>query len=113
MSAFATGIQEGRTSARIRTPGWANIESAGSVIRSDRLYDISQAGIALFLDIQLPRRQEYQLSLCVYHDGKVHWLDLGAQCVYSTLVGSSGFRHGFQFSPLDEKSQDVMAQILT
>lgn len=66
----------------------------------------------MFLDIQLPRRQDYLLRLSVYRNGRVHKLDLNAQCVYATLVGTSGFRHGFQFAPLDEKSQDVLAQIL-
>jgi c-di-GMP-binding flagellar brake protein YcgR len=112
MPAFATGIQESRTSARVRTPGWADVESAGSVMRSDRLYDISQAGIALFLDIQLPRRQEYRLRLTVYHNGKVHGLNLSAQCVYATLAGINGFRHGFQFSSVDDASREELAQVL-
>ncbi|NVO05682.1 MAG: PilZ domain-containing protein [Rhodoferax sp.] len=96
----------------MRTPGWANIECAGAVVQSDRLYDISRAGIALFLDIQLPRQHTYLLQLSVFRHGRVHRLDLQAHCIYSTLVGISGFRHGFHFSELDENSQDALAQIL-
>jgi hypothetical protein len=112
MPASALKVQENRSAARLRTPGWANIEFANSIVKSDRLYDISQAGISLFLDIQLPSRQEYLLKLSVYHNGKVHLLDVRARCVHSSLVGVSGFRHGFNFSSMGENAQDALRGIL-
>jgi c-di-GMP-binding flagellar brake protein YcgR len=112
MSASALGIQENRSNSRVRTPGWANITYADSVLKSDRLYDISQTGISMYLDIQLARRQEYLLSLSVYRNGKVHMLEVHAHCVYSTLVGISGFRHGFQFSVMEEHDQEALAQLI-
>ena len=112
MSASALGVQESRSTSRIRVPGWANIAYADFMVKSNRLYDISQAGISLFLDIQLPLRQEFQLHLSVYHAGQVHRLDVRARSAYSTLVGSSGFRHGFQFAGLDEQQQETLGHML-
>jgi hypothetical protein len=112
MSEFATGVQESRGASRVRAPGWANITYADTVFKSDRLYDISRAGLSLFLDIQLPLPQEYQLWLSVYRHDKVHTLDVRARCVYSTLVGVSGFRHGFHFSSMNENDQDILAQMI-
>ena len=112
MPASALGIQENRSASRVRAPGWANIEAAGATFKSDRLYDISQAGLSLFLDVQLPYRRDYLLRLSVYRHGRVHMLDVRAHCVYATLVGISGFRHGFHFAPMADKDQEVLAQIL-
>ena len=112
MPATARGIQEARSGARVRIPGWATIECVDTPLKSDRLYDISHAGVALFLDIQLPLHREYRLSLSLYRHGKLHLLDPLAHCVYATLAGVSGFRHGFNFSSMSDSDQETLAQLL-
>ena len=112
MPASVLGVQESRFTSRVRAPGSAYIACAGTQAQSDRLYDISQAGISLFLDIQLPLQREYRLSLSVYRHGKVHMLEMRAHCVYATLVGVNGFRHGFNFSSMDEPDREALMQIL-
>jgi hypothetical protein len=112
MPASAREHPEDRTSTRIRAPGWAVIDFAGSVVKSDRLYDVSMEGISMFLELPLQLRREYHMRLSVYRHGKEHLLEVQAQCVYATLVGVDGFRHGFSFLSMGGHQQEVLAQIL-
>ena len=112
MSLTAPVVQENRSTARVRAPGWAAIEYAESVVKSDRLYDISGAGIALFLDFQLPLRQTCRLRLSVFRHGKVHRLDVQARCMYATLVGVHGFRHGFAFNSMSDQDRELLTQLI-
>jgi len=95
--ATAPDIRELRTSARIRVSGWATVAQTASPAFQARMFDLSTEGVSLFLDDQLPLRQTYHLALGGYRNGRMVALQVQALCLHATLVGSSGFKHGFHF----------------
>ena len=88
---------EHRASARIRVSGWATVTQTASPAYKARLFDLSTEGVSLFLDEQLSLRQTYHLALGGYRNGRMVALQVQALCLHATLVGNSGFKHGFYF----------------
>jgi ABC-type phosphate/phosphonate transport system substrate-binding protein len=77
-----------------------------------RLIEVSTEGFSLFLDYQLRHLQTYHVQLQVFRNATTYRVDVQAQCVYAALVRSEGFRHGFQFGPLDSVAEDALLAIL-
>ena len=77
-----------------------------------RMHDMSMSGFSLFLDFQLRLLQSYQLKLNIFRHGRLHVVDVQAQCIYVKLVRCDGFKHGFEIIGLDDVAQDTLQTIL-
>ena len=100
-----------RSEPRIQVTGTAHVGCANQQTLKGKLFDLTSAGTSIFLDVQLPSKELYSLHLSVYHKGVVHTINAQGRCTYAMLVGSKGFRHGFQFQSLDQQLRDKLKAI--
>lgn len=106
----AHDIRVHRAPVRIRVNGWATVRQTASPLYKARLHELSTEGASLFLDDQLPQRQTYHLTLGGYRNGRTVEVQVQALCLHSTLVGASGFKHGFHFQSFQQGSpSDIQA----
>ena len=108
----ARELSELKASARIRVNGWATVRQTASPAYKARLFDLSTEGASLFLDDQLPLRQTYHLTLGGYRNGRMVEVQVQALCLHATLVGASGFKHGFYFQNFRQGSPSDIGAFL-
>ncbi len=103
---------QNRMVARVSVAGRVQVYQNPHTSIDARLIEVSTEGFSLFLDYQLRHLQTYHVQLQVFRNATTYRVDVQAQCVYAALVRSEGFRHGFQFGPLDSVAEDALLAIL-
>jgi len=104
---------QNRQGVRVSVIGHAQIKQAGHVSLDARMDGMSVSGFSLFLDFQLRLLESYQLTLRIFRHGKLHVVEVQAQCVYALLVRANGFRHGFEFIGRDDRAEEALWTILS
>ena len=101
-----------RLASRHRVHGSAQVVVAPSQVLSGRIFDLSEGGVSVYLDISLPHGLPVQLHLNIFHNGKAHKLSMAGRSMYALLSSKEGFRNGFDFTHPDAAAQASLAQIL-
>ena len=100
-----------RARSRVQVTGTAQVRRANQQVLQGKVFDLTSAGIAVFLDSPLRVKEHCELHLSLYHKGHGYTIDVSAHCSHNLLVGGRGFRNGFQFSAVNAATLATLNQI--
>ena len=103
---------DARARQRMRIYGRASLNLPGGKALPGSIYDMTPGGVSVVLDWRVALHQSYTLHLNIYRNGKLHNLHLSALSIQETLLGSQGFKHGFQFGAHSDDISQALAEIL-
>ena len=103
---------DARAQQRVRVYGRASLNLPGGKALPGSIYDMTPGGVSVVLDWRVALHQSYTLHLNIYRNGKLHNLHLSALSIQETLLGSQGFKHGFQFGAHSDDISQALAEIL-
>ncbi len=100
-----------RVKPRLQVSGSGQVRRPNQQILAGKLYDLSVTGASVFLDLQLPLKEICTLRLQIFRHGSSYTVEVQGQITNTMLVGSRGFRHGFQFLSIDSLTQKTLNAI--
>jgi hypothetical protein len=111
MSVSAPKTKESRTELRKALRYAATVMSRTNSPQAGRTIDISPGGISVMLSKHLNAGDQYVVSFDATLGNQLVSVNASATLVYSICVGTSGFRTGFQFGPVDAKTAQIIRQL--
>ncbi|MFI4940382.1 MAG: PilZ domain-containing protein [Burkholderiales bacterium] len=93
------------------------LRCAAAVISSNsppvhgKTVDVSSKGISVMLPRAMNNGDQCTVAFNPSIDGKTVMLSAPAKVVYSICVGTSGFRTGFQFEGIDDKTSKIIKEL--
>ena len=103
--------REERAAKRHPCSGRANVVLRSGVSQEGRIFDISLSGVGVLLDNRMPMNAAATLTLAVYKAGVNHLFAVEARLVHASLLGQTGFRHGFEFIAPDAVARRSIAAL--
>lgn len=99
-----------RAAKRFPCSGRAKLTAGNGVIQDGKMFDISRTGGCIMLEARVAIGASYSVHVVVFKAGKTHDFTVQAKCVHATLVGTQGFKHGFEFErPSDLAMKSIAA----
>jgi hypothetical protein len=111
MSISKFNPKELRTEQRKALRCSATVMSRANSPQAGRTIDISQKGISVMLPKHLNPGDQYVISFDTTMGSRLVSVNASATLVYSICVGTSGFRTGFQFGPVDANTAQIIKQL--
>ncbi|HXA46279.1 MAG TPA: PilZ domain-containing protein [Burkholderiaceae bacterium] len=112
MATHALNPKEQRTEERKTLRCAATITSAKTAPLLGRTVDISLHGVSIMLPKPMNVGEQFTVSFDTMTGNKIHAVKASARVTYCICVGTSGFRSGFQFAQLDEKSIKIIKDLM-
>jgi hypothetical protein len=75
------------------------------------MFDVSMTGASILLEDRIPFEAPCTITISVYKGGVLHHFQVQARFVHASLAGQSGFKHGFEFQPLDSTATHALATL--
>jgi hypothetical protein len=98
-----TARREERAAKRYPCSGRAKLSGGAMSPMDGKMFDISHSGCCVMIEDRVAIGATYTLAIAVFKAGKTHNFSVQARSVHATLVGTQGFKHGFEFvRPSDE-----------
>jgi hypothetical protein len=105
-------LKDGRAEARKILRCSTRVVINETVKVKGRTIDISISGISAMMDEPIASMQKCRIYFDAPAGSRILNINIAARAVYSTCVGTSGFRVGFQFSQTDEAGMKLIRQLL-
>jgi hypothetical protein len=104
--------KEQRTEPRKNLRCAATVTSLTAPPLPGRTVDISLHGISIMLPKPMKVGEHFMLSFDTMNDGIVRTVKASGRVAYCICVGTSGFRSGFQFAQLDERTTKIIRDLM-
>ena len=105
-------LKDGRVEVRKILRCSARIVINDAIRLKGRTIDISVSGISVMVEEPIASLQKCRIYFDAPAGNKIVNVNIAARAIYSTCVGTSGFRVGFQFDQTDDAGMKLIRQLV-